>query len=274
MAATICNRVFHPRVFSNALKHGRAQLGLQERVQTGVCINTNRQFGIWSTNSSTGINNTLQTRSPVQFVNPFKLQSRNMFVQVKSTPNPNSLMFYPGTTVLESGTMNFESGSKAIASPLARALFRIDGVGGVFLGTDFITISKSDELEWETMKPDVFACIMDFYVSGQPVVLSEGEEHSDTAPQEDDDEVVLMIKELLDTRIRPAVQEDGGDILYMGFEDGVVMLQMQGACASCPSSAATLHGGVERMLQHYVPEVTGVLQVDDYGQDPRITGYR
>jgi len=155
-------------------------------------------------------------------------------------------------------------------------MFRLEGVNGVFLGTDFVTISKTDELEWDLMKPDIFAAIMDFFVSGQPVLLAsdENEEPNDTAFEEEDCEEVQMIKELLDTRIRPAVQEDGGDILYMGFEDGVVMLQMQGACASCPSSTATLHGGVERMLMHYIPEVSGVLQVDDYGNDPRITGYR
>lgn len=197
---------------------------------------------------------------------PLRMPIRTMFVQVKDTPNPNSMMFYPGVDVLGvgGGTMNFDAGTKAHQSPLARSLFRLDGVKSVFLGTDFVTVSKDDEMEWEVVKPEVFAAIMDFYASGTPVVLDDVEDgdHSDTAFDEDDDEVVLMIKELLDTRIRPAVQEDGGDIIYKGFEEGVVMLQMQGSCASCPSSTATLHGGVERMLMHYVPEVLGVMKLE------------
>lgn len=137
----------------------------------------------------------------------------------------------------------------------------------MFLGTDFITVSKDDEAEWDVVKPDIFASVMDFFASGQPVLLDEADaaaaNPSDTAIDEEDDEVVQLIKELLDTRIRPAVQEDGGDIIYKGFVDGVVQLQLQGACASCPSSTATLHGGVERMLMHYIPEVTGVVQLDE-----------
>lgn len=140
-------------------------------------------------------------------------------------------------------------------------------VRGVFLGKDFITVSITDDVEWELVKPEVFAGVMDFFASGQPVVLddadADGANPSDTAIDEDDDEVVQLIKELLDTRIRPAVQEDGGDIIYKGFVDGVVQLQLQGACASCPSSTATLHGGVERMLMHYIPEVTGVVQKEE-----------
>lgn len=190
-----------------------------------------------------------------------------MFVQVKETPNPHSLMFYPGVDVLGpgGGTLNFDSSTQSHKSPLARALFRLDGVKGVFLGNDFVTVSKMPDTEWDVTKPEIFAAIMDFYATGMPVV-HEGDiiDNGDTLGyDEDDDEVVMMIKELLDTRIRPAVQEDGGDIIYKGFEEGVVLLQMQGACASCPSSTATLHGGVERMLMHYVPEVAGVLQIDN-----------
>eukprot|EP00041_Stephanoeca_diplocostata_P016544 m.326240 g.326240 ORF g.326240 m.326240 type:complete len:276 (-) comp20399_c0_seq6:308-1135(-) len=192
---------------------------------------------------------------------------RNMFVQVKDTPNPNSLMFFPGVDVLGSGTMNFENRDAALdlRSPLARSLFRIDGVSTIFLGGDFITVSKIEDAEWDVMKPELFAAIMDFFASGQPVVFDsdDGSVPGASTVEDDDDEVVVLIKELLDTRIRPAVQEDGGDIVYQNFEDGVVFLKLIGACASCPSSTATLHGGVERMLMHYIPEVSGVVQVDD-----------
>uniref|UniRef100_A0A673HF52 NFU1 iron-sulfur cluster scaffold homolog, mitochondrial n=1 Tax=Sinocyclocheilus rhinocerous TaxID=307959 RepID=A0A673HF52_9TELE len=139
-----------------------------------------------------------------------------------------------------------------------RQLFRIDGVKSVFFGPDFITITKADgQTEWKVIKPDVFATIMDFFTSGLPVV----NEADAPPPSEDDDEVVAMIKELLDTRIRPTVQEDGGDVLYRGFEDGIVKLKLQGSCTSCPSSIITLKSGVQNMLQFYVPEVEGVEQV-------------
>merc|ERR1711874_108799 len=146
-------------------------------------------------------------------------------------------------------------------SPLAKLLFRIDGVKGVFFGSDFITVSKYDDegLEWKTMKPEIFATIMDFFLSGLPGVETSG----DTEIYEDDDDTVAMIKELLDTRIRPTVQEDGGDVIYVGYKDGVVTLQMQGSCSSCPSSIVTLKNGVQNMLQFYVPEVVAVEQVFD-----------
>ena len=151
-------------------------------------------------------------------------------------------------------------------SPLAMALFRLQGVRRVFLGPSFITVTKEEETDWAELKPETFAAIMDFFASGQPILSEEGaagEADSSCVADEEDDEVVLLIKELLDTRIRPAVQEDGGDIIYRGFEDGVVKLMLQGACASCPSSTATLHGGVERMLMHYIPEVLGIVQVEE-----------
>ncbi|XP_029019867.1 NFU1 iron-sulfur cluster scaffold homolog, mitochondrial [Betta splendens] len=192
------------------------------------------------------------------------IPGRTMFVQTQDTPNPNSLKFVPGRTVLESGTMNFAGPRDAYCSPLARQLFRIDGVKSVFFGPDFITITKSDSnMEWKVIKPDVFAAIMDFFTSGLPVVNEESKPSADTAPSEDDDEVVSMIKELLDTRIRPTVQEDGGDVLYRGFEDGVVKLKLQGSCTSCPSSIVTLKNGIQNMLQFYVPEVESVEQVKD-----------
>lgn len=160
--------------------------------------------------------------------------------------------------------MNFAGPRDAYCSPLARQLFRIDGVKSVFLGPDFITITRSDEnMEWKVIKPDVFAAIMDFFTSGLPVVSEDGKLNADTAPSDDDDEVVAMIKELLDTRIRPTVQDDGGDVLYRGFEDGVVKLKLQGSCTSCPSSIVTLKNGIQNMLQFYVPEVESVEQVKE-----------
>ncbi|MEQ2293035.1 nifu-like protein [Ameca splendens] len=189
---------------------------------------------------------------------------RTMFVQTQDTPNPNSLKFLPGRTILEEGTMNFAGPRDAFCSPLARQLFRIDGVKSVFLGPDFITITKSDEtMEWKVIKPDVYAAIMDFFTSGLPVVNEGSKPSADTAPSEDDDEVVAMIKELLDTRIRPTVQEDGGDVVYRGFEDGIVKLKLQGACTSCPSSIVTLKSGIQNMLQFYVPEVEAVEEVKE-----------
>ncbi|TRY99439.1 hypothetical protein DNTS_022989 [Danionella cerebrum] len=190
--------------------------------------------------------------------------ARNMFIQTQDTPNPNSLKFLPGRIVLETGTMDFAEPRDAYCSPLARQLFRIEGVRSVFFGPDFITITKTDgETQWKVIKPDIFATIMDFFTSGLPVVNEKEAPPADTAPSEDDDEVVSMIKELLDTRIRPTVQEDGGDVLYRGFEDGVVKLQLQGSCTSCPSSIITLKSGIQNMLQFYIPEVEAVEQVKE-----------
>ncbi|NWI65522.1 NFU1 protein, partial [Todus mexicanus] len=186
---------------------------------------------------------------------------RSMFIQTQDTPNPNSLKFIPGKEVLESRTMEFSTPAAAYCSPLARQLFRIEGVKSVFFGPDFITITKeSEDLDWNLLKPDIYATIMDFYASGLPVVTDEAP-RTDTAASEEDDEVVLMIKELLDTRIRPTVQEDGGDVIYKGFEDGIVQLKLQGSCTSCPSSIITLKNGIQNMLQFYIPEVEGVEQV-------------
>lgn len=196
------------------------------------------------------------------------IPGRTMFVQTQDTPNPNSLKFLPGRTILDSGTMNFAGPRDAYCSPLARQLFRIDGVKSVFFGPDFITITKADaEMEWKVIKPDVFATIMDFFTSGLPVVSEDGKPNADTEPSDDDDEVVAMIKELLDTRIRPTVQEDGGDVIYRGFEDGVVKLKLQGSCTSCPSSVVTLKSGIQNMLQFYIPEVESVEQVKDEEED-------
>ncbi|XP_011207099.2 NFU1 iron-sulfur cluster scaffold homolog, mitochondrial [Bactrocera dorsalis] len=194
---------------------------------------------------------------------PLYQYCRTMFIQTQDTPNPDSLKFLPGTDVLGKGnTYDFPSVSAAYCSPLAKLLFRIDGVRAVFFGADFITISKEEETDWAIIKPEVFAVIMDFFASGLPI-LNEAKPNSDTQIEDDDDDVVMMIKELLDSRIRPTVQEDGGDIIYMGYEDGVVKLKMQGSCSSCPSSIVTLKNGVQNMLQFYIPEVVSVEQVSD-----------
>lgn len=187
-----------------------------------------------------------------------------MFIQTQDTPNPNSLKFLPGTAVLEPGqTKDFPNAPDAYCSPLAKMLFRIEGVKSVFFGPDFITITKMDEdVEWRLLKPEIFAVIMDFFASGLPVLTDE-QPSSDTQISEDDSEIVQMIKELLDTRIRPTVQEDGGDIVFMGFEEGIVKLKMQGSCTNCPSSVVTLKNGVQNMMQFYIPEVLGVIQVED-----------
>lgn len=191
------------------------------------------------------------------------ISSRTMFIQTQETPNPDSLKFLPGVGVLEKGqTMDFPTQASAMCSPLAKLLFRIEGVRSVFFGGDFVTISKQEEAEWRLIKPEVFAVIMDFFASGLPVV-TDAKPMGDTQINEDDDETVQMIKELLDSKIRPTVQEDGGDIVFMAFEDGVVKLKMQGSCSSCPSSIVTLKNGVQNMLQFYIPEVVSVEQVFD-----------
>ncbi|XP_050347987.1 NFU1 iron-sulfur cluster scaffold homolog, mitochondrial-like [Nymphalis io] len=193
-----------------------------------------------------------------------KCSHRTMFIQTQETPNPNSLKFLPGTKVLEPGqTMDFPNIGAAQCSPLAKMLFRIDGVKGIFFGSDFITVTKQDDdVDWKLMKPDIYATIMDFFASGLPVV-TDVKPSGDTQINEDDDEIVQMIKELLDTRIRPTVQEDGGDVLFVDFKDGVLRLKMQGSCSSCPSSIVTLKNGVQNMMQFYIPEVLAVEQIDN-----------
>ncbi|XP_038709955.1 nifU-like protein 4, mitochondrial [Tripterygium wilfordii] len=213
--------------------------------------------------------------NPQPWIN-FGGQRRTMFIQTQSTPNPSSLMFYPGKPVMEVGSADFPNSRSAMNSPLARALYGIDGVTRVFFGLDFVTITKSDDASWDLLKPEAFAAIMDFYSSGQPLFLdSESAAAKDTAILEDDSEIVAMIKELLETRIRPAVQDDGGDIEYRGFdeESGIVKLKMQGACSGCPSSSVTLKSGIENMLMHYVPEVKGVEQeLDAEDEDTALAG--
>ncbi|KAF8021821.1 hypothetical protein BT93_G2074 [Corymbia citriodora subsp. variegata] len=208
--------------------------------------------------------------------NCFAVQRRNMFIQTQSTPNPMSLMFYPGKPVMEVGSADFPNARTSMNSPLARALFGIEGVTRVFYGSDFVTVTKFDDASWDLLKPEIFAAIMDFYSSGQPLFLdSQTASAMDTAIHEDDSETVAMIKELLETRIRPAVQDDGGDIEYRGFDTdtGIVKLRMQGACSGCPSSSVTLKSGIENMLMHYVPEVKGVEQdMDAEDEEQALTG--
>jgi len=194
-------------------------------------------------------------------------QKKTMFIKVQETPNPNSLKFVPGVQVLESGTVDFPSSESCGSSPLAKLLFRIEGVTGVFLAPEFITITKAEdeEAEWRTVKAEAFAVIMDFLSSGLPVLRegSQGQETGHSGDSDASEETVSMIQELLDTRIRPTVQEDGGDILYRGFRDGIVYLKMQGSCTNCPSSSVTLKNGVQNMMQFYIPEVLAVEEVKD-----------
>ena len=180
-----------------------------------------------------------------------------MFIQTEDTPNPATLKFIPGTDVMGQGTADFPDKDSARTSALARRLFQIDGVIGVFLGSDFITVTKLDDQEWFTLKPSILAGIMEHYASGLPVIEAQQSGDAD-ASDEDDDELVKQIKHLLDTRVRPAVAMDGGDIVFHDFDDGVVTLSMQGACSGCPSSTATLKMGIENMLRHYIPEVKEV----------------
>jgi len=184
-----------------------------------------------------------------------------MFIQTEPTPNPATLKFLPGRAVMEQGTANFPDAGSAARSPLAQRLFTVPGVTGVFLGTDFVTVSKDERTEWFELKPAVLGVIMEHFTAGQPVLLDSVTAADEPADADEDDEVVSQIKELLDTRVRPAVAQDGGDIIFHAYEDGVVYLHMQGSCSGCPSSTATLKAGIENMLRHYVPEVQEVRAV-------------
>jgi len=188
-----------------------------------------------------------------------------MFIQTEKTPNPLTLKFFPGRVVLEDGTIFFQNKDESVGSPLAQKLFDIEGVEGVFFGNDFITISKGDQNSWENLKPILIAAITDHYNSNQPTINNTGNFKKNTSESKtsEDTEIVKQIKELLDTRVRPSVAMDGGDIIYRDFQDGIVFLQMQGSCAGCPSSTATLKMGIENMLKHYVPEVKEVQQVNE-----------
>jgi Fe-S cluster biogenesis protein NfuA len=183
-----------------------------------------------------------------------------MFIQTQDTPNPATLKFIPGVPVMDNGTADYPAADSAGNSPLARRLFQIDGIKGVFLGGDFVAVTKEETLDWFALKPSILAGIMEHYASGMPVV--EKTEPGGEAADEDENEIVTQIKQLLDTRVRPAVAMDGGDIVFQGFDDGIVTLQMRGACQGCPSSTATLKMGIENMLRHYIPDVREVRAAD------------
>lgn len=183
-----------------------------------------------------------------------------MFIQTESTPNPATLKFLPGQDVLGVGTADFPNADAAAASPLAARVFQIAGVTGVFLGSDFVTVTKADDVDWAHIKPEILGAIMEHFQSGAPVMTGEAVE-AHASHDGEDAEIVGQIKELLDSRVRPAVAQDGGDITFHGFDRGIVYLHMKGACAGCPSSTLTLKMGIENLLRHYIPEVTEVRPV-------------
>ena len=184
-----------------------------------------------------------------------------MFIQTEATPNPATLKFLPGRTVLETGTLDMPTREKAAQSPLAQKLFDLPNVGGVFFGADFISVTKTGG-EWQQIKPAVLGAIMEHYMSGAPLVAVEAQAAaSDEFFDAADEETVTLIKDLIETRVRPAVAGDGGDITFKGYKEGVVYLQMQGACSGCPSSTATLKHGIQNLLRHFVPDVTEVRPV-------------
>ena len=192
-----------------------------------------------------------------------------MFIQTESTPNPRTLKFLPGRDVLGRGSRDYANAEAATDSPLAQALFGVDGVERVYLGGDFLSITRAETIEWPHLKPHVLAAIMDHYTAGRPVVLEAGEDAGDDSGEDDivyegeAAEIVKEIKEIIEARVRPAVARDGGDITFHSWDQdtGIVRLNMRGSCAGCPSSALTLKQGIENMLRHYVPEVNGVEQV-------------
>jgi Fe-S cluster biogenesis protein NfuA len=183
-----------------------------------------------------------------------------MFIQTESTPNPATLKFLPGRTVLPHGTLDMRSKAQAAQSPLAERLFDITGVSGVFFGADFIAVTKAAG-EWQQLKPAILGAIMEHFVAGTPVIHSQdaaAEGGTDEFFAPEDSETVASIKELIESRVRPAVANDGGDITFRGFKDGVVYLDMKGACSGCPSSTATLRHGIQNLLRHYIPDVVEV----------------
>jgi Fe-S cluster biogenesis protein NfuA len=182
-----------------------------------------------------------------------------MFIQTEQTPNPATLKFLPGREVTAAGSAEFTNPEEARRlSPLAGRVFEVDGVGGVYLGADFVSVTKHEGQEWHLLKPAVLGAIMEHYLSGEPVAHEAMLQLRDAAPAGEDDESVRRIKELLDTRVRPAVAQDGGDIVYRGYREGTLFLAMQGACSGCPSSTITLKNGIEGLIKHYVPEVETV----------------
>ena len=189
---------------------------------------------------------------------------RNMLIQTETTPNPATLKFLPGQKVMESGTRDFATPEDAEASPLAEAIFSTGDVDGVFFGRDFISVTAAPSVEWKDLKPQVLGVLLDHFSSGAPLFRAASAGGIAVAPDEDygedpaDEEIVAQIRELIETRVRPAVAQDGGDIVYRGFRGGTVFLALHGACSGCPSSTMTLKQGIESLLKHYVPEVESV----------------
>jgi len=185
-----------------------------------------------------------------------------MFIQTESTPNPATMKFLPGQTVMPTGTADFTDAAAAEASPLAARLFALGDIEGVFFGADFVSVTKSEQVDWAHVRPSVLGAIMDHFTSGAPLMAEGAASATGHADGDGEDtQLVVQIKDILDTRVRPAVAQDGGDIVFHGFEDGVVYLNMIGACAGCPASTATLKHGVENLLKHFVPEVREVRAV-------------
>ena len=182
-----------------------------------------------------------------------------MFIQTEQTPNPATLKFLPGRDVMTSGTADFPNAETARRSPLAERLFGIEGVAGIFFGADFITVTKTADKDWHLMKPAILGAIMEHFTAGKPILVESAPASADEAGEDSD--IVTQIKELIDTRVRPAVAQDGGDIVFDSFNDGIVYLHMQGSCSGCPSSTATLKSGIENMLKHYIAEVQEVRAV-------------
>lgn len=233
-----------------------------------ACVNNNRHVAP---------SNTSDPSSAVGGV--LRQAIRSLFIQTENTPNPESIKFIPGRPVLDGVDEGGEAGAagffatrqdkdEVARSPLAKAVFEVDGIKSIYLGPDFLTVTKTAESHWEHIRTPVFAAIMDFYASGKPV-LSAVAEVTDTTIFDDDSEVVALIKEILEARIRPAVQEDGGDIRYVGFDEasGIVTVKLAGSCVGCPSSSVTLKNGVENMLMHYIEEVTGVEAQEEEGEE-------
>ena len=188
-----------------------------------------------------------------------------MFIETELTPNPATIKFLPGEPVMTSGTRDFPDAESAAASPLASALFDLGDVSGVFFGRDFVSVTAGEGVDWSALKPQVVALLLDHFITGAPLFAGPDASGISVPPEDDvmdddpaDAEIIDQIKELIEVRVRPAVANDGGDIVYRGFRDGVVFLTMQGACAGCPSSSATLKHGIESLLKHYVPEVLEV----------------
>ncbi|KAH7921253.1 HIRA-interacting protein 5 [Leucogyrophana mollusca] len=216
---------------------------------------------------------TLATASDIHAPKPSSIfqthtQSRSMFIQTETTPNDDSLKFIPGVSVMGDGTAEFLDTRSALASPLAIRLMGIEGVKAIFYGPDFVTVSKDSENPWAVIKPEIYSILMEHFSAGLPLFRSQEDQDAagpqDTKILDTDSETVAMIKELLETRVRPAIMEDGGDIEYRGFSDeGFVKVKLKGSCRGCDSSTVTLKSGIERMLMHYIPEVKGVEQVLD-----------